>query len=384
MSRRLYLVAGEASGDVLGQDAAAAILKRDPSIVIRATGVSLNQHMSDISVEPLSVLGIWEGVQAYGAVKRIVTSTVEDILAFRPDVAVLIDSWGFTLRVADAVRKADPNIRIVKLVGPQVWATRPGRAKALAEKVDHLLCIHDFEVPYYEPFGLRTTVIGHPALARSEPGDGAAFRDKHGLGDKAPLIAVFPGSRPSEIARMGSHLVEACKLASDRKPGVQFAFAPSGSIASEFWAIDDFAHPAFVRADPDDRFDLMAASDVALACSGTITTEIALQGTPVITGYRSGVLTWFIATRFLLTSKYITLLNVAADKEIVPEFLQYDFNAERLARTVEDLLTDETARTAQIAAQNAALQKMGLGNSPAADIAAAAILEELGSARAGV
>ncbi|MEM7662986.1 MAG: lipid-A-disaccharide synthase [Pseudomonadota bacterium] len=380
MPNRLYFVAGEESGDVLGREVVSRITELHPTAVIRATGVSLDadkHSVSSVDVTPLSVLGFWEGVQAFGDVKRTVRQTVEDILAFRPNVVVLIDSWGFTLRVADALQKTNKSIRLVKLVGPQVWATRPGRAKTLAGKVDHLLCIHDFEVPFYEPYGLKTTVIGHPALSRSTPGNGPAFRTKYGLDEDDSLVAIFPGSRPSEVARMGSDLLQAAVQLSEHRKSPRIALSPSRSVADEFWGLQDRWHSKFIRVDAEERFDLMAACDAALACSGTITTEIALQGAPVVTGYKTGFLTWFVATRFLMKSEYITLLNVAAGHEVIPEYIQSAFNAGRLAAAAGDLIDDGEKRRAQIEAQFAALTKMGLGRQPAAHIAADAILEEL-------
>jgi len=386
MTQRLYFVAGEASGDVLGQDVAATIAEYDPSVLVRATGVTLtgeSHQTSDIGVEQLSVLGIWEGLRAYGAVKRIVAETVQDILRFKPAVVVLIDSWGFTLRVAQALRAADSSIRLVKLIGPQVWATRPGRARVLANAVDHLLCIHSFEVPYYAPHGLKTTVIGHPAFARFKPGDAARFLDKQGLSADAPIVAVFPGSRPSEISRMGQPILEAAELLVDRNPSLKIAFAPADAVAADFWALER-GSTNFIKVSSEDRFDLMATCDVALACSGTIVTEIALQGAPVVTGYRSGVLTWFVATRFLLQSDYITLLNVAAGREVIPEFIQYAFNPNELSAAVNTLLSDQDQCTRQIEHQNEALAKMGFGGPSSSEISAQAILAELASASAGV
>ncbi|MEM8636476.1 MAG: lipid-A-disaccharide synthase [Pseudomonadota bacterium] len=387
MSKRIYLVAGEASGDVLGQDVANSISSKNASVELRSTGVVLSgegRTSSGIDVTPLSVLGLWEGLRAYGDVRRIVKETVHDLVSFKPDVVVLIDSWGFTLRVAEAVRNIDPEIRLVKLVGPQVWATRPGRAKKLATSVDHLLCIHEFEVPFYEPYGLKTTVIGHPALSRTKPGNAAGFREKYNVECGQIIVAVFPGSRQSEVSLMGRDLIDAASKIQSMDKAPKIAFAPSDSIASSFLALGALEQFDHVMVEPEDRFDLMSACEVALACSGTITTEIALQGAPVITGYRSGFLTWIIATNFLLKSRYITLLNVAADDEIIPEFLQNEFNGQLLAETVSELLADEKRREDQIVRQSLALKKMGLGQPPAAHVAADAILEEISSTRAGV
>ncbi|HET9231000.1 MAG TPA: lipid-A-disaccharide synthase, partial [Vitreimonas sp.] len=176
---RIFLVAAEASGDALGADLARALKESDPSLDLIGVGGPLMAEEGIVSradTSGLAVLGFVEGLLAYSKVKRAVAATVQAILAAKPDVVVLIDSWGFTLRVAQGVRAAAPDIKLVKYIGPQVWATRPGRAKTLAATVDHLICIHDFEVPYYKPYGLACTVAGHPALGRYKPGDGPALK----------------------------------------------------------------------------------------------------------------------------------------------------------------------------------------------------------------
>jgi lipid-A-disaccharide synthase len=181
---RIFLVAAEASGDALGADLARVLRERDPSLELLGVGGPLMAEQgvpSRADISGMAILGFIDGLLAYNRVKRAVSATVDAILKAKPDAVVLIDSWGFTLRVAQGVRAAAPHIKLVKYIGPQVWATRPGRAKTLAAAVDHLICIHDFEVPFYEPFGLACTVCGHPALGRYSPGDGAAFRARQGF-----------------------------------------------------------------------------------------------------------------------------------------------------------------------------------------------------------
>ena len=187
MSGGIFLVAAESSGDALGADLARVLKERDPNLDLAGVGGPLMAKEgvpSQADISGLAILGFVDGLLAYARVKRAVTATVTAILKAKPDVVVLIDSWGFTLRVAHGVRAADPSIKLVKYIGPQVWATRPGRAKTLAAAVDHLICIHDFEAPFYAPFGLECTVCGHPALGRYKPGDGPALRARQGLSIK--------------------------------------------------------------------------------------------------------------------------------------------------------------------------------------------------------
>jgi lipid-A-disaccharide synthase len=320
------------------------------------------------------VLGFVEGLLAYSKVKRAVAATVRSILAAKPDVVVLIDSWGFTLRVAQGVRAAAPSIKLVKYIGPQVWATRPSRAQTLAETVDHLIRIHDFEVPYYKPYGLACTVAGHPALGRFKPGDGAALKAREGFGADERVVLVLPGSRTSEVRRIGPTLWQAAQMLDATRDDVRLLVVAAQSVRQ---AVVEQAPPAARIVEEQDKENAFAAATVALAASGTVTTEVALQGTPVIVGYKLNWLTWALA-RMVFKGKYATLMNVAADAEIVPEFIQTTFTPENIARAAESVLDDTDVREEQVRRQDEALAKMGRGGRPASEIAAEAVLGQLG------
>lgn len=377
MSKRVFLVAAEASGDALGADLTRALKEREGSLDVQGVGGPLMAGQgveSQADIRGLAILGFVDGLLAYGRVKAAVAATVDAILKAKPDVVVLIDSWGFTLRVAHGVRAAAPEIKLVKYIGPQVWATRPGRAKTLAGAVDHLICIHDFEVPFYQPFGLACTVCGHPALGRYRPGDGAALRARQGFTAKEKIILVLPGSRSAEIRRIGPTLWGAAELL-DRDRDVRIITVAANSVRDQVIA----QVPAAVRIlDEDEKEDAFAAATVALAASGTVTTEVALQGTPVVVGYKLGWITWAIARAFLFKSKYASLMNVAADAEVAPEFIQTKCTPENIAAAAAPLLDSEDAREAQVRAQDEALAKMGRGGTPASEIAADAVLKVIG------
>lgn len=378
MSGGIFLVAAESSGDALGADLARVLRERDSSLEIQGVGGPLMAEQdvpSQADIKGLAVLGFVDGLLAYGRVKAAVSATVAAILKAKPQVVVLIDSWGFTLRVAQGVRAAAPEIKLVKYIGPQVWATRPGRAKTLAATVDHLICIHDFEVPFYEPYGLACTVCGHPALGRFMPGDGAALRARQGYTAKEKIILVLPGSRSAEIRRIGPTLWAAADLL-DRDRDVRIITVAANSVRDQVTA----QVPAAVRIlDESEKEDAFAAATVALAASGTVTTEVALQGTPVVVGYKLGWITWAIIRAFLFKSKYASLMNVAADAEVAPEFIQTRCTPENIAAAAAPLLDSEDAREDQIRAQDEALAKMGRGGTPAADIAADTVLRVMKS-----
>lgn len=374
MSGRVFLVAAEASGDALGADLARVLKERDPKLELAGVGGPMMAKAgikSAADISGLAVLGFVEGLMAVFRVKAAVAATVKAALAAKPDVVVLIDSWGFTLRVAQGIRKAAPHIKLVKYIGPQVWATRPGRAETLAKTVDHLICIHDFEVPYYTPFGLACTVAGHPAIGRYTPGDGAAFRARHGFKPRDRVLLILPGSRKAEVRRLGPVFWRAAETLERDRPGLRLVAVAVGSVKK---AVLSQAAPIAIIVDENEKEDAFAAATVALAASGTVTTEAALQGAPLVIGYRLGWITWFLARYFLFKGKYATLMNVAADAEIAPELIQTRFTVPNLVAAGGKLLDDADFREDQVRRQDEALALMGRGQRPAADIAAEAVL----------
>jgi lipid-A-disaccharide synthase len=383
-SPRLYFVAAESSGDLLAREVIDRIRTKKPDVHVSGIGggeMASIGIVSPIDISPLSVLGLFEGLKAYGTVVKLADIAADAIIADAPDVVVLVDSWGFMLRVAQRVRERAPHIRLVKLIGPQVWATRPGRAGTLAATVDHLLCMHEIESPFYEPFGLKTTVVGNPALSRHQWGKADAFRSGHGISPAAQVILVLPGSRRSEIKRVAPALVEAARILKESDPDREIVMAPAASVAGEFAeAFPDVADWAKISTDPSERYDAMAAADLALACSGTVTSELAVQGTPMIVAYKTGWVTWSLARGFLYQKRHITLLNIISDdQEIVPEFVQTKQTPDLIAARALYWLTNPEILAQQRAAQQIALSRMKEGDRDAAEIAADVILKEAGA-----
>lgn len=378
MTGGVYIVAVEASGDALGADLARALRQRRPDLPLVGVGLeglAAEGVQRPIDLSGLAVLGFVDGIKAYPRVKQAVEAVAADIAATKPSAAVLIDSWGFTIRVAARVRELAPEIRLVKYVGPQVWATRPGRAKTLAALVDHLICIHDFEPPYYAPYGLACTVCGHPAIGRHQQGDGAAFRARHGLAPAERVLVLAPGSRPSELRRIAPTLWRAAARLRAERADLRIVCVPAQTVREQVLAqARESGLDVLCLSDEREKGDAFAGATAVLAASGTVTTEIALQGAPVVIAYKLGWITWAIARAFLFKSPYAALINVAAGREAAPEFIQTRMTAENLAAAVGRLLDDPTARAAQITAQNEALEKMGRGGPAAQDVAADAVL----------
>lgn len=375
----VMLVAAEASGDALGARLAAAIRARLGDKV-RFIGVGGDQMaaqgvLSPFDITQLSVLGLVEGLAAYPRVVARVRETLDLARREKPDIAVLIDSWGFTLRVARGLKRQTPALPVIKYVGPQVWASRPGRAAVLAATVDHLLTIHAFDAPLFEAHGLRTTFVGNPVLARRFPAaDPQALRSRLGAAPDAPVLLVAPGSRPSEIARMAGPFGEAVDRLARHHPGLEVVVpvaatvAPAVRAAAQSWK----ARVTLID-DPASKDLAMASADVALACSGTVTTELAMAGPPVVVGYRIGGLSYAILKR-LVRTPWISLVNIAAGRMVMPEFIQHACTGERLSQAVGALLADPAARADQAAQQQQALLQMGRGGPDPSEAAANVVL----------
>ena len=386
MSRplKIMLVAAEASGDALGAGLAHALKARlDGDVTFVGVGgprMTAEGVVSPFDIAELSILGWIEGLKAYGLVKRRVTDTVALARAERPDAVVLIDSWGFTIRVAKALREMLPGVPLIKYVGPQVWASRPGRAKTLAASVDHLLSLYSFDAPWFEREGLPTTVVGSQALhVDMASADGARFRAARGIAADAPLLLVLPGSRPSEITRMTPVFEATVKRLKAAAPSLEIAVVAAGTVAADVAGrVAAWPFRAHLVQEAD-KYDAMKAADVALATSGTVSTELALAGAPMVIAYKIDGLSYALM-KHLVTAKHITLFNIAADDRIAPEFIQNDATPEKLTEAVGRLLADPQAAADQAARQTAALDLMGRGGPDPSELAADAVLRVMAGA----
>jgi lipid-A-disaccharide synthase len=347
---RVFLVAAEPSGDLLGADLARALKAANPDVVLAGVGgpaMAAEGIDSAADISGLSVLGLFDGFRILKLVNQRAEETAVAAREFGADAVVLIDSWGFMLRAAWKTRERHPGALRIKYVGPQVFATRPKRARTLAEAVDHLLAIHPFDPPYFEPYGLNVTFVGNPALERDLSGDGPAFRARHGVETDATLALVLFGSRRSELTRLFPHFAETIARLSEARPGVRFAAPLAPAIADEARAViaADPRLSILITVDGDERLDAFAAADLALACSGTATLELARVGVPTVAAYRLGWMSWALARAVLMKSRYISLTNIAAGEELIAERVQTRANAASLVPALLDLIDDQKLRT---------------------------------------
>ncbi|WP_439633790.1 lipid-A-disaccharide synthase [Glycocaulis sp.] len=379
---RVFIVAAEPSGDIVGAELIRALRASGANVEIAGVGreaMAAEGVTTDIDLSALSVLGLFDGLRIWRLVHERAGACARAAAEFRADQVVLIDSWGFMLRVAWKAREACPGARIVKYIGPQAFATRPGRAKVLARAVDNLLAIHPFDPDYFEPCGLPTIVVGNPALERDLTGDGAGFRSRHGITPDARVMLVLFGSRKSEVERLFDDFAGTAEALAKDRPDLRLVTVVAPSVAevvhSRLASRD--ALSGMVIVGPEERLDAFAAADVALACSGTVTLELSRMGVPSVVGYRLGPVAWTIAWNFMLKAPYVSLVNIAAGRELLPERLQTRAVPEHLVPDMAKLLDDATHRRA-ISAALVETTKLMAGQGEGASVNAARALIQLG------
>jgi lipid-A-disaccharide synthase len=386
---RVFLIAGEPSGDKLGGALMEALARLVPGVAFDGVGgpmMAAGGLVSRFAMDELSVMGIAEVLPRYRQLKRRIAETAAAVAGTRPDVLITIDSPDFCLRVAKKVRAADRTIRIVHYVAPSVWAWRPGRAAKMARHVDQVLALLPFEPPFFEAVGLRCDFVGHPIAAEPQagPDEVAAFRRGAGLG-AAPVAVVLPGSRRSEVERLAPVFGAALGPVVAAHPGLRVvvpAAAPVADVVAEAaaeWPGDP--HVLDPRGmDPElaqmVKRAAFASGTVALAASGTVSLELAAAGTPMVVAYDMSWLSWQIMSRMARIDT-VTLVNLVADSRTVPEFLGPACRPDPIAHALNALIDDPARRALQLDAMATTMARLGRGGEAPGMRAARAVLDGL-------
>ena len=375
MTLRLFLVAGEPSGDRLGAALMAGLKTLvDEPVEFHGIGGPLMQAeglRTLFPMEELSVIGLTEILANYRRLARRVTDTAEAVLAMKPDALITIDIPEFSLRVAGKVKSAAPHQPTVHYVAPTVWAWRPKRARKMARSIDHVLALLPFEPPYMQAEGMSCDFVGHPVVTepRASEAEIAAFRDKHGLAGTGPYILVLPGSRRSEIERLAPVFGEALRPVLARHPEARVilpaAPAVAGYLADRLGGWPGQTTVLDPRGVPSDAFvaDKRAAfalADVALAASGTVSLELAASETPMVIAYDMSWLSRKVIASMLQVDT-VTLVNLVADSRTVPEFIGEACRPAPIAAALNRLLEDEGARLDQLDAMALTMHRLGRG-----------------------
>lgn len=378
----IMLVAGEPSGDALGGQLIEGLkaLTHGQVRVIGVGGPAMRAGglQSLYPLDDTSVMGLREVVPRIPKILARVRQAAEFAAKMRPDITVTIDSPDFTHRVAKAIRRKAPDLKLVSYVAPQVWASRAGRAKKMATYFDHVLCLLPFEVPFFADAGLKATFVGHPVVERAPTaGLGAAFRAEHGIGAGERILALLPGSRVNEIRFLWPVFRQAIELAEAKTGKLRVVLPTVPNVAARVRAlVAAWDHPVIVVEDSREKFAAFEAADVALAASGTVSTELALSATPMVIGYKVGKLTAMIAKRYIRVP-FITLVNLILNRRAIPEFVQDECTPENLSAELVQLITNPAARVAQVTASAEAVRALGLGDERPSLRAARAVLAVL-------
>ncbi len=381
---RVWICAGEASGDILGGRLMAALRRAAPGGGVEFAGVG-GDRMAEQGLDSLfpmrelALMGLLEVLPNIRRLARLMDQAQAAIAARRPDVLVTIDAPSFTLRLAERVRPL--GVKVVHYVAPQVWAWRPGRVRRMRERVDRILALLPFEPAFFEAAGIPVTFVGHPVLeSGADAGDAARFRAAHGLGGGERPVIIMPGSRRTEVRRLLPVFGGALEIAARQMPGLRPMVAVGALVRG---AVEEAARgwpagPVLVT-DPAEKHDAFAAvaalGGAGLIKSGTSSLEMAVAGIPHVVGYRVNPVTAAIVRR-LIRVPHASLVNLLAGREVVPERLQQDCTSEALAEALLRPMRDPAVAAAQRAGFAEVLARLRPpGGGLPSEAAARAVLE---------
>ncbi|SFI27694.1 lipid-A-disaccharide synthase [Jannaschia pohangensis] len=372
---RLYLIAGEPSGDRLGAALMAGLHDLDPSIEIAGIGgpaMTAKGLHSLFPMEVLSVMGLTEVLPRLPDLFRRRDQAVEAIAALAPDALVTIDSPDFCLRVASRARAARPDLRTIHYVAPSVWAWREGRAAKMARSIDHVLALLPFEPAYMEAAGMTCDFVGHPVVAEPQANEAeiAAFRAEVGEW----IALVLPGSRRGEVARLAPIFGEALE---QLPPGTRVVVPTVPHLEATVRDLTQTwpGNPLIVT-DAAAKRAAFGAATAALAASGTVSLELAASSTPMVIAYDMSWLSWQVISRMMKIDT-VTLVNLIAGEMAVPEYLGPACRAGPVGAAFARLMTVPSERERQSAALSLTMDRLGRGGEAPGLRAARSVLAQL-------
>ena len=389
-TKRIFIVAGEHSGDVLGGKLIEALKETAGANAFTFAGVG-GEHMEAAglpSIFPLSDVAVMGPAAILARLPKLVRRvyrTVDAALAFNPDAVVIIDSPEFTHPIAKRIRQRRPTTPIIDYVSPSVWAWRPGRARKMRPYVDHLLALLPFEPAAHAQLGgPACSYVGHPLIERTPWIDGLdteALRSRLSLRSDLPVLVVLPGSRPSEVSRLMAPFGETVAALHQGSGPFEIIIPAVPSVR----ALIEQALPAWPQQPhlvegEIDKFTAFKLAHAALAASGTVTLELGVTGTPMVVAYRVDPVA--ARLRFLLKVHSVVLANLVLGANAFPEYIQEDCTPTKLSSALAPLLIDTPERGAQLAALATIRQKMFLLEGTPSGKAADIVLSILQNARA--
>ncbi len=376
MPKKIVIIAGETSGDFHSASLISALKEIDPSIEISGIGgARMRQAGCRIyfDISRLSIIGFTDVLLNLKEIKRAFNSLLEQIDATSPDAVVLVDYPGFNLKLAPELKKR--GIPVIYYISPQIWAWWKGRIKTIKRFVDKMIVVFKFEEALYKDVGVDVSFVGHPLLESVHPKFlRKDFLNRLGLSSQKLTIGLVPGSRKMEVERILPILLESAKIIRQSLSQTQFVISRAPALARESFEkiIRKFSYAGFpVVLCENQTYDILNICDFALVASGTATLETAIMQTPMGVVYKVSFLNWLIA-RFLIRLPFIGLVNVVAQKLIVPEFVQFRARPSLIAKATLQILSNQE-KLNKIKADLEMVRK-GLGSPGASHRAAEIIL----------
>ncbi len=329
MSKKLkiYLIAGEPSGDLLGSRLMRAIKTKNGGNVeffgIGGDTMEAEGLKSLFDISDLAVMGLMEIIPSIPKILGRIKQTINDISRVQPDVVITIDSWSFSSRIHKILRRKKLGIPQVHYVAPQVWAWKKKRAQTMYKYIDLLLTLFPYEPKYFTPYRLRAEFVGHPVIESPVlHADAEEFRRKHHIGAEKKIISVLPGSRKTEVAKLLPDFLSAVSRLQAENPDFYFVI-PTVKTVSETVKneVKKSGLPVLVVESENERYGAFRASSAAIAASGTVALELAMCNVPHIVAYKVSPLTALMLRHFLKI-QFVNLSNILIGREIVPELLQ--------------------------------------------------------------
>lgn len=361
---KIYMVTGEPSGDLLGSRLMHA-LKNEADVSFAGVGGESMQAEGMETLFPISdlaVMGIFEVIPHLPKILGRIKQTLDDIEAKKPDIVVTVDSWSFSKQIHLGLIKRGIKVPHIHYVAPQVWAWKSSRAKQIKKWVDHLLMLLPFEAKYFAPYGVAYTYVGHPVIeGGSDKGNAARFVTMHNLSQKDFILTILPGSRKTEIKYLLPVFEQVVEKMAQLHPNLKVVLPTVETVKDKIEkAIAHWKVPVLIVTGEMARYDAFAASTMALAASGTVSLELAMAGTPHIIAYKMNKLTGWVAGYLLRKKiKYVNLINILSDEQIIPECLQDACNLDKIMLELNKL-QGQGGKT-QMQKARKALEMLGAG-----------------------
>ena len=363
--KKIFILTGEASGDKLASEVILNLKKINSEINYLSVGGENLKKLgvkSIYNLKEITYLGFTKVILNIFKIKKKIDETVKAINEFQPDILFTVDSPDFTLRVAEKVKKGNPNIKTIHYVAPQVWVWREGRVKKIKKFIDHILLLFNFEKPYFDKENMSNQFVGHPLLEKKIEN---AIDINQTLEKNKSIISIFAGSRKSEITVLAPILVNFIKLMNEKYGDFIFVFHSTkeySDLIQSYLKNSDLKN-CEVISDDKGKNHILQNSVFAVAKSGTVSLEICNAKIPSIILYKMGLIN-FLIVKMLVNTKFANIINIAAKKEIIPELLQSNCNPKKIFEHVSNYLDNSEKIEEQVKNTQLILNEFKTNNSP--------------------